>query len=626
MPGALGLTTSGADSGAIGALGQIADQTGNPGMDAISDRSLAISRAMRRLQDMKASSMNLPAMGFAAGMMGPTRSGSIGESVSNALQGATKGAETNLGMLNMSEEAQGRALENQMRTLNLAGFRNLQSGVGGGPMTLGGALNAAGVAGPSGGTPGAAGYPVPPAFNMVNMAQQARLYSSFPAGMEIAKSLYTMIEKGMGQTHYLGIDGGIYPVPGALLTTGREAFATELGKTAAGNQGNVTIPSSGGFRPGLTSLDAALREIDPGVSAAPAGRVVAPSTGTGSPSPRVAVPYQGTSQGQTRGSGAGSSAPPVAGDTVGGVARPARGGPLPDAAPSAATPGLPSGPSVTKLNGQTIITMPSPDTKAVQELGGYKEEAGKIGEQMGDWYTGMLKQYDTNLGTRQYLDNGFRALQQFRSGVSAPFEANVARWLRAFGQDPDKLKLASPGAVDQLNKDMTNMVFAAIRHVSSRPAYQEFQMLQQAYPNQTLQPEANMAILKALVGKMDWENQLFEYSTQWRQDHPGRSMADFIPVYLKWVKANPIPRYEDDALAKMIQAGGVRGVRQPGELFNDPARRGGLSAIQGGVMQPNMNYHGKDVAGKDITIRLGSDGQPRVVNPDGSLGNIWKAP
>jgi len=176
---------------------------------------------------------------------------------------------------------------------------------------------------------------------------------------------------------------------------------------------------------------------------------------------------------------------------------------------------------------------------------------------------GKLKDSFTgNQGAIQNLQNFLEAAQGVGTGKGTEFSGHAAAWLKSLGIDPEKLALADPASVEKMRKASTQMIFAGIRGVSNRPAYQEFQMLEKGLPNPDLQPEANRAIAASLLGRMQWENQLYK---DWDADRrTSHSAANFdLPA---WVAQHPMPAFQASAYTEIPQIPDrqvVGGAQQP---------------------------------------------------------------
>ena len=184
-----------------------------------------------------------------------------------------------------------------------------------------------------------------------------------------------------------------------------------------------------------------------------------------------------------------------------------------------------------------------------RQPGEIKGEEAMSGE-LGKWR-------DAYLGNQPAIENlnmAMDALKQFQSGKFAGTKAELGRILTGIGVDPSQLDLPSADPAQILNKAATNFIFNQIKSVSSRPAYQEFAMLEQANPNKDLEPAANLAIGKALLAKMRWENGLYEQAV----DKFPNGVPDnkFVVDY---VKGNPMPRYVEEAGKEIGPLAGMPG-------------------------------------------------------------------
>ncbi len=160
------------------------------------------------------------------------------------------------------------------------------------------------------------------------------------------------------------------------------------------------------------------------------------------------------------------------------------------------------------------------------------------------------KQKDAFIGNQnsvQNLQNFLEAAEKVGTGKGTEYSAKAAAWLKSLNIDPEKLSLADPAETEKMRKASTQMVFSAIRGVSSRPAYQEFQMLAQGMPNPDLQPEANRAIAASLLGRMGWENELYSaWNANQRATHSYSAFDD-----VKWSKNNPMNAFQASAYGQV---------------------------------------------------------------------------
>jgi hypothetical protein len=159
------------------------------------------------------------------------------------------------------------------------------------------------------------------------------------------------------------------------------------------------------------------------------------------------------------------------------------------------------------------------------------------------------------------------------TGKGTSLSADAAAWLKSINVDPQKLSLADPAEVEKMRKASTQAVFGAIKGVSSRPAFQEFAMLDKAMPNPDLQPEANRSIAASLLGRMNWENNLFSAWDKSRRD-TGSHLAFNLP---EWVASNPIQGFQSSAygdVPSIPSRGVVGGGNQPTHQTTGAAPKG----------------------------------------------------
>ncbi len=197
----------------------------------------------------------------------------------------------------------------------------------------------------------------------------------------------------------------------------------------------------------------------------------------------------------------------------------------------------------------SAVTMPGGAGAIAQSA--IAQEAGKVAanptldaEKVASADFGDLrKAYQGNQGSIQNLQNFLQAASIVGTGKGTGLSGEAAAWLKSINVDPQKLSLADPAEVEKMRKASTQAVFGAIKGVSNRPAYQEFQMLDKAMPNPDLQPEANRAIAASLLGRMQWENNMFEAWDKSRRES-GSHLAFNLP---EWAKANPIMGFQHTA-------------------------------------------------------------------------------
>jgi hypothetical protein len=223
---------------------------------------------------------------------------------------------------------------------------------------------------------------------------------------------------------------------------------------------------------------------------------------------------------------------------------------LPEATVSAPPP--PGSPPGTP---PTAVTMPggAPAIASAAIAG----EAGRVAanptldaEKVASEDFGKLREaYQGNQGSIQNLQNFLNAAAIVGTGKGTGLSGEAAAWLKSINVDPQKLSLADPAEVEKMRKASTQAVFGAIKGVSSRPAFQEFAMLDKAMPNPDLQPEANRAIAASLLGRMQWENNMFEAWNKSRRE-TGSHLAFDMP---EWAKANPIQGFQHTAYEGLPQ-------------------------------------------------------------------------
>jgi hypothetical protein len=145
--------------------------------------------------------------------------------------------------------------------------------------------------------------------------------------------------------------------------------------------------------------------------------------------------------------------------------------------------------------------------------------------------------------------------------------------LKSWNIDPEKLAMADPAQVQIMQKAAGQMVQSTVRGLTSKPAYADFGLVAQSLPDPEKQPEANKQIASALLGRMDWENQLFK---AWNADKRanGMSAKHFDPT--AWIEDHPMPAFQAHAY-EMTPEIPQRGLI-PGKTENAPQFKEGQTA------------------------------------------------
>lgn len=208
-------------------------------------------------------------------------------------------------------------------------------------------------------------------------------------------------------------------------------------------------------------------------------------------------------------------------------------------------------------NGGTVISNPNSPMQISVNTGGLPKEAETIGEGTGKMYNDLRNTYLQLPSQMNNIGNAMDALKQVESGAATPVSADVAKWVKSVGGDPTKFGLADPAQVQIVRKAATQLIFNQAAALSTNPAYKDLELAKQANPSEGLDPQANLEIGSALLGKMQWQKQMFEDMDSWRQSHKGESMNDFPLV--QWVNANPMPVYQGAARAQIGPLAGMPG-------------------------------------------------------------------
>jgi hypothetical protein len=210
--------------------------------------------------------------------------------------------------------------------------------------------------------------------------------------------------------------------------------------------------------------------------------------------------------------------------------------PIGQVAPGVAPPETPAG-----APPGAVMSSPS-------ELGPGPHEALSKGEELSsETYNEARKSFLGNQSATQNLANYLEAASKVGTGRGTNFSGNAAAWLKSSGVDPDKLSLADPAQVQIMQKAANQMLAAAVRSISARPAFADFGVLEKGLPDPEKQPEAQKQIAASLLGRMTWENQLFK---DWDADRrkTGSPSSFDMP---SWVEAHPTQAFQSSALEQM---------------------------------------------------------------------------
>lgn len=170
-------------------------------------------------------------------------------------------------------------------------------------------------------------------------------------------------------------------------------------------------------------------------------------------------------------------------------------------------------------------------------------EGGKLAAET---FSEHRKSFIANQSSIQNLQNYLDAAGKVGTGRGVTFSANTAAWLKSVGVDPEKIAMADPAQVQIMQKAAGQMVQSTIHGLTPRPAFQEFALVGQSLPDPEKQPEANKQIASALLGRMNWENQMFRDWDASRRASNGNPDAFDLG---NWAANNPIPAFQADAYA-----------------------------------------------------------------------------
>ena len=248
------------------------------------------------------------------------------------------------------------------------------------------------------------------------------------------------------------------------------------------------------------------------------------------------------------------------------MAREALGYPRSGGTSAPAAPGRPSGPMVTGGAapggaGQTTGATPPPQAAASAPAGLPSGDAPVAAAQtapVAEYGVGLRNAFTANQKIAPRLERMYDILRDLESGSFAEKKAEIVAGLRSLGLRVPDTATANPEAVQKLLKETITSVFEQIKGVTSRPALQEFIMLQQANANPELQPGANAAIIKQALGLLDYENAIYRDWVDWRRENP--NTRDIDPFVLRYTERFKPGTFAEERAARL---GNVRGEPLP---------------------------------------------------------------
>jgi hypothetical protein len=381
----------------------------------------------------------------------------------------------------------------------------------------------AAAASPQSGAPSPSSGSAAPAFNVGELINQYNQLRSFPMGMPAANSILQILQKMAPEGYQLNQNGSLALRPGYAQQANTLAASQAAGKDKQIiGPGGVVSPMPGG----------------PESDAATAGAVKGAQEEEQIQITRDGAIYKGrvyighapkmTDVVDAQGNKYPAFTPPI-GPTAPGLAPPSGGG---------GSPNLPAG----------AAPPPGAVTGSPSELGPGPHEALSKGEELSsETYNEARKSFLGNQPAIQNLKNYLEAASKVGTGRGTNFSGNAAAWLKSSGVDPDKLSLADPAQVQIMQKAGNQMLAAAVRAISSRPAFADFGVLEKGLPDPEKQPEAQKQIAASLLGRMTWENQLFK---DWDADRRKTNSPSTFDMP-SWVEAHPTQAFQSSAFEQM---------------------------------------------------------------------------
>lgn len=482
-------------------LGNLIGQI-QPNMKATQDQMGAMQEYIKTQQR---DQLNIPALQFAAGLLKPTRTGSFGESLGNAGEGALgalqKQREIDLDrqskILELTQ-AKGALLAQQ--TQMLMPFAQMQmvgkafDGLGGGgvPTAPGGAADPS--AGPvpiPGGPPGSGAAPPVPGG----------------AGASIPDPLARY--RGLFQMAAITKNPQLASAASEMLKNDPAAQAALKGATVRAEHAAALpfVGAEAGAKTGAEKAAAAPYEFlevtnpDGSKSKVPISSVATPGARPGVPSGMAAMP---------------------------GI--PATTGPAAAPAGAAAAAGAAGG--VAPAAGLTV----APSAAAATGLEMASAEAKKIPDAVIS-----LEQQDQRMAA---IDE---VMQRYQTGAFSEPKADALAALRAVGINVKDTDTASPGAFQEFRKNSIGQVFEKLKEFSGGVRVAEIEGLGKIVTDPNLQPEANAAISAQVRGVIDWRKSMLN---DYAKEYEGGKINAPAGWYTKWIESHPLGNFIGERLAK----------------------------------------------------------------------------
>ncbi len=481
---------SGIDFGKLlsGALGQY-----TKGGD---DLSTGIGQFQDQIKNTQAHQANLPALAFAAGLLKPTQTGSFGESVGNAGQGA-------IGALQQQRqidfERQAKILELQSAKQQLLGqqlstlqpYWKIQQASNAFGTLLGG-----GAPGGAGGLPGAGGASVggpgasPGGGGAISPSDPRAKYGAamryaIASGDKNAADLITTMMNNDPDVQ-AAVKGGV---------AGAEASAK-----APYDMKEITLPNG---QKRMVPVSQIVGAVGGGGGGFHTGH--AASGGTGAASGTLAnLPIPPT----------GGAAPSVSRETPSAE-------PSPQSTDASPALGIPSGPSTVDTTLQSM--------------------AAKQAEGIPDSLKGLADQ-------EQNLQGLMHVYEKYEPGKFAEQKADIVGALRGVGIDMPATDTANPEKFEQAMKYAMQGVFKKVQEIGGQVKVAELDGLTKTMAVPVLQPGAVQSIGAQSLGVLHWKQDM---DRDYAKAYAGGKVTDPGTWQAEWLDKHPLGGYVAQSLAKL---------------------------------------------------------------------------